>query len=98
MPIKAGTVKDITGSMAEAIENALEQEYRLIKGKPIPDMGLEDRRLMLVAIAQGVVRYLKDNTDAFKITAEITPEGGASAVSCGHVTVDDIETIGDLYK
>ena len=28
MPMKAGTVSDFAGSMAEAMENALKQEYR----------------------------------------------------------------------
>lgn len=80
MPMKAGTVSDFAGSMAEAMENALQQEYEAVKGESLPDLGVEDRRLLLVAIAQGVVRYLKENGDAFQIsveTTQVTGEAGA---------------------
>ncbi len=80
MPMKAGTVSDFAGSMAEAMENALKQEYQAVKGEPLPGLGVEDRRLLLVAIAQGVVRYLKENGDAFQIsveTTQVTGEAGA---------------------
>ena len=80
MPMKAGTVTDFADSMAQAIENALKSEYLNLKGEPLPEMGEEDRRMLLAAIAQGVVRYLKDNLDAFQIsveTTQVTGEPGA---------------------
>jgi len=63
MAIKAGTVADFENSMAEAIENALKTEWPTVKGKAFPDNDPEDRRLLFVAIAQGIVRYLKDNAE-----------------------------------
>lgn len=77
MPLKAGTVADFSGSMAEAIEQALAAEYQAVKGESLPDMAVEDRRMMLVAIAQGVVRYLKDNADAFLISVQTTQVTGS---------------------
>ena len=76
MPIKAGTVTDFANSMAEAMENALAQEYQAVKGEPLPDMGQDDRRMLLSAIAQGVVRHLKDNLDAFALSVEVTQVTG----------------------
>ena len=68
MAIKAGTVNDFNDSMAEAMELAMKQEYQNLKGVAMPTMGENDRRLLLCAIAQGVVRYLKDNLDAFSVS------------------------------
>lgn len=95
MAMKAGTVGDFSGSLAQAIENALKAEYAVLKGEPLPDQGLEDRRMLLVAIAQGVVRYLKANADAFEISVETTLTSGGNAT--GTATVDDIDTTGTLY-
>jgi hypothetical protein len=80
MALKAGTVADFADSMAQAMENALKIEYQALKGEPLPAMGEEDRRMLLAAIAQGVVRHLKDNADAFQIsveTTQVTGEPGA---------------------
>ncbi len=76
MPIKAGTVDDFAGSMAEAMENALKEEYQAVKNEAMPGMGEEDRRMLLCAISQGVVRYLKDNLDAFELSSEVTQVTG----------------------
>lgn len=71
MPIKAGTVNDFENSMAAAMEAALVAEYEIVKGEPMPaEMGKEDRQMLFAAIAQGVVKYLKENIDAFQITTE----------------------------
>ena len=78
MPIKAGTASDFANSMAEAMENALAQEYQALKGEPLPGMGQADRRMLLSAIAQGVVRHLKDNLDAFGLSVEVTQVTGES--------------------
>lgn len=83
MALKAGTVADFANSLAEAMEDALKAEYQAVKGEPLPDMGVEDRRLMLVAIAQGVVRYLKSNVNALQIsveTTQVTGEPGAPVI------------------
>ncbi|MGB5641152.1 MAG: hypothetical protein WBM63_18735, partial [Sedimenticolaceae bacterium] len=79
-PLKAGTVDDFNSSMAEAMEQALAQEYQKLKNEGLPDMGEDDRRMLFAAIAQGVVRHLKDNLTAFAIsveTTQVTGEAGA---------------------
>ena len=95
MALKAGTVADFSGSLAQAIEDALKAEHLVLKGEPLPDQGLDDRRMLLVAIAQGVVRYLKDNVDAYEISVETTLINAVEAT--GTASVDDIATIGTLY-
>lgn len=69
MVLKAGTMRgtDFAGSMAEAMEKAFEVEWRAVKKSALPTAGQEDRRLLFIAIAQGVVRHLKENADSFKI-------------------------------
>ncbi len=68
MPIKAGRVKDeFSGSMAEAIEKALIKEWKDVKGWDMPDPGQEDRRILCVAIAQGIIRYLTDNAQSLSL-------------------------------
>jgi hypothetical protein len=95
MAIKAGTVADFSNSLAEAIEDALKAEYLNVKGEALSDQGLEDRRMLLVAIAQGVTRYLKSNVDAWQISVETTLVNASNAEGSG--TVDDITTTGTLY-
>jgi len=95
MAMKAGTVGQFPGSLAEAIEDALKAEHLALKGEPLPDQGLDDRRMLLVAIAQGVVRYFKDNVNAFEISVETTLTNTVDAT--GTATVDDITTEGTLY-
>ena len=96
MAIKAGTVADFAGSMAEAMEAVMEQEYLAVKGEPLSGQGQEDRRLLLVAIAQGVVRHLKDNLDAWKIEVETELVDSDDAEGTGEV--DELETTGTLYS
>jgi hypothetical protein len=55
---------EFTDSMAEAMENALAAEWLRLRNRPLPALGREDRRLLFVAIAQGVVRHLRDNAEA----------------------------------
>ncbi len=76
MALKAGTVADFNSSMAEAMEQALAQEYQRLKQATLPDMGEEDRRMLFVAIAQGVVRHLRDNAGAFSVAVETTQVTG----------------------
>ncbi len=79
MEIKPGTVGDFEDSMAQAMERALELEYLAIKGRNILGMGEQERRIILVAIAQGVTRHLLDNLDAFEITGSSETGGSVTA-------------------
>ena len=58
--LKAGHISDFSNSMAEAIEVALQQELVLL-GEVLPAAGQKDRRVFFVAIARGVLQYLKDH-------------------------------------
>ena len=63
--LRGGHTADIADSMAEAIEVALQQEWPLAQGVPLPADGLLERRILFVAIARGVLQYLKDHQHEF---------------------------------
>jgi len=75
MALKAGHVVDFEGSLAQAIENAMKAEWQAVKGEPMPDTDPTDRRILLLAIARGVLGYLEDHqADAVNsITDHIGP-------------------------
>jgi hypothetical protein len=81
--LKAGHVNDFGDSMAEAIEQAMQQELLLTKGIPLPSDGAEDRRLFFVAIARGVLQYLKTHQgETFNsITFSVDPAAGLAPVT-----------------
>lgn len=94
MAIKAGTKKrdafnqdEYAGSMAAAMENAFMKEWPVIMGSeaPLPN---DHMRLLFIAIAQGVVRHLKDNENSITVAV---PSGGGATVDA------DISTQGTLY-
>lgn len=72
MALKAGTMTStdsdaFLNSMAEAMIKAMEKEWKVVKGKPLPSAGREDMKLMFIAISQGVVKHLKNNQSSFHI-------------------------------
>lgn len=93
MPLKPGKrpQTDFLGSMAEAIEKVFEHEWHNRYGYHLPVRGREDRKLLFVAIAQGVVKHLVDNSDqpsaanpdpAFRVhTVEVTQEDSLTTSS-----------------
>ena len=80
MPLKPGSAYSSTGnedaafrdSMAEAIEDAFQSEWLGAKEEVFGDPGLEDRKILFSAIAQGLVNHLRDNLDAFIIDVTTT--------------------------
>ncbi len=91
--IKAGTVADFTGSMAEAMENALRIEWVKVKGIAFPEVNEDDRRLMFVSIAQGVVRYLKDHAAEFMpIAVDVTQDADNNVGSSGTTDTGSVST------
>jgi len=56
-------------SMAEAIEDAMDEVFQKVKGTPIPEVGKEDRRLLYVAISRGVLKYLADHQETMSVFA-----------------------------
>ena len=68
--LTAGGLDAFSGSMAEAMEDAL-NELLSDEGKPtVPTDNTpetRDRRIMFVAIARGIVKHLVENQAAFTI-------------------------------
>lgn len=89
--IKAGTVTDFANSMAAAMEHALIQEFKNVKGEDMPLKPDQDRHLLFVAIAQGVVRYLKDNMDAFTVEVQTVQDDSLIESEGGGITVTQLE-------
>jgi len=56
----------IANSMAEAIEEEMENVYKKLKGSSLPVMGQEDRRLLFVAIARGVLKCFAEHQGAIQ--------------------------------
>ncbi len=89
MAYKAGTVNDFADSMAKAIEDALKTEWAQVKGEALPSTGEEDRRLLFVAIAQGVLRYLSDydhtSLDVYdvQVTNHVGNDGKVRVITTG---------------
>jgi hypothetical protein len=70
-----GTKNDTTDSLALYIENAfnnVRSEYGL---DPMPNEGKDDRMMLFLGIAQGVVDYLRDFTEAFVVESHQTGFG-----------------------
>ena len=49
----------VAAELTEAIQEALKKEWQAAKGQPLPEAGLEDRRLLFAAVAHGLLAYLK---------------------------------------
>lgn len=64
MALKAGTIGDFSDSMAEVIENAFLEEWPEAMGGADKPETNPQMRLLFVAVAQGVVRYLTDHAEA----------------------------------
>ena len=94
MALKAGTVADFDDSMAEAIEKAFKKEWLNVKKSPLPELGKQDRRMILAAIAQGVIKYLKDNAESsLKVEVHVTQDAtGGPWMATKGATVTGIHT------
>ena len=65
MALKAGSVADFGDSLAAAMEHAMQTEWHAVKDVALPNLGMEDRRLLFVAIARGLFEYLKAHENEF---------------------------------
>lgn len=64
-----GTLTNFNDSMAKSIEDAL---AGLMGPLPAaPPAAVTDRRVLFIAIAEGVIRYLKQKEAAFAVTVDI---------------------------
>jgi hypothetical protein len=76
MALKPGTLEDISGSMAEAMEQVFREALPSVVPGADPGRGEAERRLLFVAVAQGVVRHLAANPNAFKVGISLTDGTG----------------------
>jgi hypothetical protein len=87
-PLKGGTTADFSGSMAEAIEQAMDKEWQAVKGSALPAEGADDRKMLWAAIANGILDYLKANQN--DIIQTITLDSSApSAVTALDLNVTE---------
>ncbi|NML16830.1 hypothetical protein [Azohydromonas caseinilytica] len=83
--LRTGTVNDLEDSLAGAIEAAMQAEWHAAKGQFLPDGAAgQDRRILFVAIAKGVLGYLEAHQAELLTTVEKdTLEGHAHQLSFG---------------
>ena len=76
--LKPGRVSgaSFTASMAEAMDKAFLEEWKSVKGTTLSSLGEEDRRILLVAIAQGVVAHLQTQVEAIRVEVDVTDHQG----------------------
>lgn len=88
MALKAGRVADFSASLAEAMEQALREEWQAVKGVALPGQGEQDRRLLLVAVARGLFSYLKLHEDDLldRITLQVDDGFGTGTTQAYLVT------------
>ena len=92
MPLDSGTkapgAANYSGSMAAAMEKAFKEEWPTVMGDADVPASSEQLNLMFRAIAQGVIRHLKQNSSSMKVTVTVQI-GGTNYTGTG--TVTDIE-------
>ena len=92
MPLDSGTkapgAATYSGSMAAVMEKAFKEEWPTVMGDAVVPASSEQLNLMFRAIAQGVIRHLKQNSTSMKVTVTVNV-GGNNYTGTG--TVTDIE-------
>jgi hypothetical protein len=76
LALKSGTLEDFIGSMADEMEQVFREELPVVIPGADPARGEAERRLLFVAVAQGVVKHLVANPDAFKVEVSLTDGEG----------------------
>jgi hypothetical protein len=60
--LKAGTVAQFENSLAAEMEMAMKTEWQRVKSSVLPGgVGEEDRKILFVAVARGLLKFLKDH-------------------------------------
>ena len=49
----------VVSELTQAMQEALQTEWRAAKGEEMPEAGAEDRRLIFAAVARGLLTYLR---------------------------------------
>ncbi len=111
--LKPGHVADFTDSMAEAMDEAFRDEWQVAIGTPLLETGARERKVLFSAIALGVVRHLKKNSEALKVIVNVTQKDtvlmqsdnsnsisstGGGTISGGLVDVNQINETSNLIE
>ncbi len=95
MAFKAGTVSDYSGSMAEAMEEAFRAAWEAYTGTTMTALGQVERRILFSAIAQGVLKHLKDySSEAFKLKVYVEQD---ESQANQHKVLSNNESEVDVY-
>jgi hypothetical protein len=87
--LKGGTSADFSNSMAEAIEQAMDKEWQAVYGVALPSLGSDYRKILWVAIANGILNYLKTNQDDILTSITLDSFGAASTVTALDLNVPE---------
>jgi hypothetical protein len=77
----------MANSMAQAIEDAMNEYHQFLKGQPLPATNKTERRMLFVSIARGVLGYLRDHQNV--ISTQVNLQSGAGTVNL-HVDMDKV--------
>lgn len=72
---------DLADSMAARIDEEFGLALKALKGADLPADGADDRKLLFLAIARGVLRYLAERPGAWQATAVPGPPPHGHAVT-----------------
>jgi hypothetical protein len=67
MSLKPGKQNDLSGSMADDMMKAFKKAWKEYKGVLPPEISSEYLQPIFIAIAQGVIKHLRDNASALKV-------------------------------
>ena len=93
MPLKAGTKAPVANgynnSMAAAMEKAFMEQWPYVMDDADLPASSDQMKLMFIAIAQGVIKHLKQNSASMKVRVTFNI-GNTTHIGTGTVTDIDI--------
>ena len=95
MPLKAGTkapiINGYNNSMAAAMETAFLEQWPYVMGDEALPATSDQMKLLFIAISQGIINHLKDNSASFEVEVNVTV--GTAGTGTGTGTITDIDII-----
>lgn len=77
---KPGTMSNFSGSMAQIMETEFESIWRSRHDEPLSDESREERRMLFVAVARGVMQHLQQHAyDGLVVTYDTGYQTGVRA-------------------
>lgn len=79
MPLKAGSKGNLSYSMTEDIENAFKESWKSYHdGNELPEIGENERRMIFIAVAKGVLKHLKEHLgESLTINVSVRQDSGS---------------------